>query len=81
MNSRERANAVEAVMSDISDAELIAASETDGASFGLLFDRHVDRIYSYVVRRVGRSLAEELTAETFAMVLSKPLSAAPSAVA
>ena len=53
-------------MGDISDAELISASKTDATSFGVLFDRHVDRIYAYVVRRIGPSLAEELTAETFA---------------
>jgi len=53
-------------MGEISDAELIAASRTDGTSFGVLFDRHVDRIFAYVVRRIGPSLAEDLTAETFA---------------
>lgn len=53
-------------MDETTDAEIIAASAVDKASFGLLFDRHVDRIYAYVVRRVGPSLAEELTAETFA---------------
>jgi len=53
-------------MDETTDAEIIAASAVDAASFGLLFDRHVDRIYAYIVRRVGPSLAEELTAETFA---------------
>jgi RNA polymerase sigma factor (sigma-70 family) len=53
-------------MDETTDAEIIAASAVDKASFGRLFDRHVDRIYAYVVRRVGPSLAEELTAETFA---------------
>ncbi len=53
-------------MDRTSDAELIAASESDAASFGLLFDRHVDPIYRYIARRVGTSLAEDLTAETFA---------------
>jgi RNA polymerase sigma factor (sigma-70 family) len=51
---------------DVSDAELIAVSESDTAAFGRLFDRHVDPIYRYLVRRVGTSLAEDLTAETFA---------------
>lgn len=53
-------------MDETTDAQLITASEADTGSFGLLFDRHVDRIYAYIVRRVGSSLAEELTAETFA---------------
>jgi RNA polymerase sigma factor (sigma-70 family) len=51
---------------DPSDASLIASSETDAALFGVVFDRHVDQIYAYVVRRAGPALAEELTAETFA---------------
>ncbi len=55
-----------AAMADASDAALIASSEGDAASFGVVFDRHVDKIYAYVVRRVGITLAEELTAETFA---------------
>ena len=55
-----------AAMADASDAALIASSEADAASFGVVFDRHVDQIYAYVVRRVGITLAEELTAETFA---------------
>jgi RNA polymerase sigma-70 factor (ECF subfamily) len=52
--------------SDVCDAVLIASSEDEGAAFGIVFDRHVDQIYAYIVRRVGRTLAEELTAETFA---------------
>ncbi len=55
-----------AAMADASDTALIASSEADAASFGVVFDRHVDKIYAYVVRRVGITLAEELTAETFA---------------
>ena len=53
-------------MTSTSDADLIEASGVDPSSFGMLFDRHLDRIYAYVVRRVGPTLAEELTAETFA---------------
>ncbi len=55
-----------AAMADASDAALISFSEADPASFGVVFDRHVDKIHAYVVRRVGITLAEELTAETFA---------------
>ena len=50
----------------MSDAALIASSNSDAAFFGVVFDRHVDRIYAFVLRRVGKSLAEDLTAETFA---------------
>lgn len=55
-----------AAMHGIPEAELIADSTAHAHSFALLFDRHVDPIYGYIVRRVGVSLAEELTAETFA---------------
>lgn len=60
-----------AAMDDVSDAELMADSTAHADSFGLLFDRHVDAIYGYVVRRVGLSLAEELTAETFARAFAE----------
>jgi len=49
-----------------SDAALVAAG-----SFDLIFSRHVDAIYGYVVRRVGLSLAEEITAETFARAFER----------
>lgn len=47
------------------DAELIAASLTDPASFALIFDRHYDVIHRYLDRRLGRGLAEDLTAAVF----------------
>jgi DNA-directed RNA polymerase specialized sigma24 family protein len=53
-----------APISSLSDADLLDRSAADPSSFGILFDRHADRIYAYVVRRVGPSLSEELTAET-----------------
>jgi RNA polymerase sigma factor (sigma-70 family) len=60
-----RSKKSQSLASTLSDAALIASSETNAASFGVLFDRHVDRIYAFVLRRVGPSLAEDLTAETF----------------
>ncbi|MGH2595285.1 MAG: RNA polymerase sigma factor [Actinomycetota bacterium] len=48
------------------DGEVIAASGVDPQRFGQVFDRHVDAIYGYLCRRVGRTSAEELTSETFA---------------
>ena len=55
-----------ATAADLSDADLIAVSDADPETFGLLFDRHVGAIHGYICRRVGAALAEELTAETFA---------------
>lgn len=47
------------------DAEVIASSLADAERFELIFDRHAPSIHRYLRRRVGRSVAEELTAETF----------------
>jgi RNA polymerase sigma-70 factor (ECF subfamily) len=49
----------------LSDAELIDASLREPRSFAALFDRHADEILRYVQARVGRDLAEDVTAETF----------------
>lgn len=58
--------ALESISGDTTDAEAIAASVADPPRFGQVFDRHVDAIYGYLCRRVGRTSAEELTSETFA---------------
>jgi RNA polymerase sigma factor (sigma-70 family) len=48
------------------DAELIRRSQRDAEAFGHVFDRHVAAVHAFVQRRVGRDLAEEVTAEAFA---------------
>ena len=52
------------------DAELVAASRTDPRAFVTVFERHFDAIFHYLRRRVGRSRAEELAAETFAQAFA-----------
>jgi RNA polymerase sigma factor (sigma-70 family) len=47
------------------DGEIIVASVHDPACFAVVFDRHYDAIWSYLTRRVGQSLGEELASETF----------------
>ncbi len=48
------------------DAALVERARTDAAAFGVLYERYVDRIYSYVYHRVGNAQdAEDLTARTF----------------
>lgn len=47
------------------DAEVIARSLADAERFELIFDRHAPSIHRYLRRRLGESLAAELTAETF----------------
>jgi RNA polymerase sigma factor (sigma-70 family) len=48
-----------------SDAELIAASLRDPELFAGVFDRHYAVIAGYLRRRLERSMADELAAETF----------------
>jgi RNA polymerase sigma-70 factor (ECF subfamily) len=48
-----------------SDAELIAASLTDRRVFAGLFDRHYAAVAGFLRRRLERSLADDLAAETF----------------
>lgn len=47
------------------DAATIAASVAEPARFAVVFDRHYEGIWSYLARRVGPSLADELASETF----------------
>ncbi len=53
-------------MSDLtSDSAVIADSMKNPASFAVIFDRHFDALHRYLQRRIGRDLADELTAQTF----------------
>jgi RNA polymerase sigma factor (sigma-70 family) len=47
------------------DAAVIRASLRLPSSFAEIFDRHFDAIYSYLRRRLGSELAEDLAAQTF----------------
>jgi len=50
----------------LSDSCLIERAKTDPEAFGILYERYVDRIYSYVYYRTGNQAdAEDLTARTF----------------
>lgn len=48
-----------------SDASLIAGSLKNPVLFAELFDRHFDPIHSYLARRVGGPLADDLASEVF----------------
>jgi RNA polymerase sigma-70 factor (ECF subfamily) len=54
-------------MTDLSDETILAlAGQGDSESFGLLYERYVSRIYSYVYYRTGNPYdAEDLTARVF----------------
>jgi RNA polymerase sigma factor (sigma-70 family) len=47
------------------DSDAIVLSLHEPARFAAVFDRHYEEISSYLTRRAGRALAEELASETF----------------
>ena len=54
-----------------SDASAIAASLDSPAAFAVVFERHHPAVHRYLARRIGRDLADELAAETFAVAFAK----------
>jgi RNA polymerase sigma-70 factor (ECF subfamily) len=60
------------------DGPIIAASLTDPAQFGLIFDRHYDAIHRYLARRVGWELAEDLTSNVFLAAFQSRMGFRPS---
>jgi RNA polymerase sigma-70 factor (ECF subfamily) len=48
-----------------SDSDLIEQSVQDAERFAEIFNRHAAAVHQYLSRRIGRSLADDLTAETF----------------
>jgi RNA polymerase sigma-70 factor (ECF subfamily) len=55
---------------DLSETELVELAKTDPEAFGELYERNVERIYSYVFYRIGNTAdAEDLTARTFHQAL------------
>lgn len=55
---------------DREEIKLINAAKSDSAAFGTLYERYVDRIYSYVYYRVSNAHdAEDLTAKVFMKAL------------
>jgi RNA polymerase sigma-70 factor (ECF subfamily) len=58
-------------MCEENDAILIARAKEDPEVFGSLYERYVDRIYSYICYRTGNDQdAEDLTARTFYRALN-----------
>jgi RNA polymerase sigma-70 factor (ECF subfamily) len=53
------------------EAHLVRLAQADPAAFEVLYERYVDRIYTYIRHRVGdRDEAEDLTARVFHQALS-----------
>ena len=54
------------------ESALVERARRDPAAFGQLYERYVDRVYSYILHRVGNVQdAEDLTARTFYRALDK----------
>ena len=51
----------------IPDNHVIQASLDDADRFTAIFERHFDAIYSYAARRLGRELAEDVSAAVDAL--------------
>jgi RNA polymerase sigma-70 factor (ECF subfamily) len=53
------------------DLALVDAARTDRDAFGALYDRHVDRVFAYAMRRLrDRELAADATANAFSKALA-----------
>jgi len=55
----------------LSDVDCLARSVSEPNAFGPIFDRHFRAVHTYLHRRAGRDLADELTAETFALAFER----------
>lgn len=47
------------------DMDVVARSVTEPQLFAIIFERHYRSVYGYLSRRVGRVIADDLSAETF----------------
>jgi RNA polymerase sigma-70 factor, ECF subfamily len=54
-----------------SDSDCLALSLSEPQAFQPIFDRHFEAVHRYLHRRVGRDLADELAAETFAVAFEQ----------
>jgi RNA polymerase sigma factor (sigma-70 family) len=54
-----------------SDSDLVRRSLEDPTAFARIFDRHFGAVHTYLHRRVGRDLADDLAAETFALAFER----------
>jgi RNA polymerase sigma-70 factor (ECF subfamily) len=61
-------------MSDATDAELLAACVDEPALFAELYDRHAGVVFRFLVRRVGRDVADELLGDTFRIAFERRMS-------
>ena len=55
----------------LSDVDSLARSLSEPKAFEPIFDRHFRAVHTYLHRRAGRDLADELAAETFALAFER----------
>jgi len=59
------------VDADEGERKLVEAAQRDPTEFAALYERHFERVYAFVVRRVrDRDVAEDITADVFHKALS-----------
>ena len=64
-------NLLKALKKEADERLLIEAAQQDPACFADLYELHFERVYAYVIRRVGdRAETEDLTAEVFHQALA-----------
>jgi RNA polymerase sigma-70 factor (ECF subfamily) len=59
------------VVEERTDAQVIATSVSDAPAFAAVFDRHAAVVFRFLVRRVGRDVAEELLGDTFRIAFER----------
>jgi RNA polymerase sigma factor (sigma-70 family) len=64
-------SAREAPREPAADSAAIRRSLSEPRAFASVFDRHFDAVHGYIQRRVGRDLADDLAAETFARAFDR----------
>src|SRR5215471_13957786 len=58
-------------VADTDERALVEAAQRNPAEFAALYERHFERVYAFVVRRVrDRALAEDITADVFHKALA-----------
>lgn len=62
------------------DAEVIAASLTEPAAFGAIFDRHYAAVHRFAERRVGPDQAAEVASETLVRAFARRTAFRPEAI-
>ena len=55
----------------LSDVDCLARSLSEPKEFEPIFDRHFRAVHTYLHRRAGRDVADELAAETFALAFER----------